>query len=137
MLYTAPFICSAAHRSSFLLTALLPCSTAVVPFLALPAVATNANPAASASVSPSVKTKLVDGIKKELKKLPLVTSALRKALREWQENEGFPFRWVACFLSEAVFSDVLGGREFVFFHFIVVPTAVGAAERRAFDRGNA
>eukprot|EP00904_Undaria_pinnatifida_P004055 jgi/Undpi1/13650/HiC_scaffold_9.g03304.m1 len=39
------------------------------------------------------QTKLVDGIKKELKKLPLVTSALRKALREWQENEGFPFRY--------------------------------------------
>ena len=42
----------------------------------------------------------MDGINNKLKKLPLVTSSLRRELREWQENEGFPFRWVAFFSLE-------------------------------------
>lgn len=47
----------------------------------------------------------VDGIKKEVnKKLPNLTAALRKELGSWQNEEGFPFRWVVMVLWSFVFS---------------------------------
>eukprot|EP00752_Nemacystus_decipiens_P002985 g2769.t1 len=40
------------------------------------------------------QTMKVDGIKKEVnKKLPILTAALRKELGNWQNEEGFPFRY--------------------------------------------
>lgn len=32
-------------------------------------------------------------MKKELKKLPYITEELRRLLKEWNEREGFPFRY--------------------------------------------
>lgn len=38
------------------------------------------------------KAKVIDGITKELKKLPNLTTLLRRELGAWQNEEGFPFR---------------------------------------------
>ncbi|CAM9880771.1 unnamed protein product, partial [Hapterophycus canaliculatus] len=39
------------------------------------------------------QAKVIDGINKELKKLPNLTTLLRKELSAWQNEEGFPFRY--------------------------------------------
>ncbi|CAM9539709.1 unnamed protein product [Scytosiphon promiscuus] len=39
------------------------------------------------------QAKVIDGINKELKKLPNLTTLLRKELGAWQNEEGFPFRY--------------------------------------------
>ncbi|CAN0527537.1 unnamed protein product, partial [Ectocarpus sp. 12 AP-2014] len=39
------------------------------------------------------QAKVIDGINKELKKLPNLTTLLRRELGAWQNEEGFPFRF--------------------------------------------
>lgn len=40
-----------------------------------------------------VQAKLIDGMRKEVRKLPALTDELRRRLRDWHQDEGFPFRW--------------------------------------------
>lgn len=37
----------------------------------------------------------IDNMKKELKKLPSITDDLRKLLKDWNDKEGFPFRYAS------------------------------------------